>query len=423
MRVTARMRLLGGWSARRPWVPMAKFLPVDRHEAHTRRSGYPPSMKPLLTLSATVVLLAGCGGTPSQDSASSSAPASSSSSAAEQTTPTTTGLHPDRRPHRGHPPAGRRSPAARRARASPPLPPVRHRAGSCRSVIPPRVSSWTPSTRTVAVAKRNPYELVLINADTGDVTKRVPLPGAVAICSWRSPGGPVLVPVESANALVRVDLPGGNAEPQIITGTVPHDASEAPNGSVFVANEHGGTTTVPAGQRHRQGVHRQRAARRHGPRRQSDGDARRSQERSHRLRRRQADHRRLDPAGAGPTHLVADKHGRYIAADTRGNAVRVFSTDPREVASVPHPARPTASPTTRRATGCGWLRRRPTKWSATTWPSVTPREVARVATVQNPYTLGVDSTTGRLFIAGVTGGVVQISTHRPRLRTWVFGDG
>jgi hypothetical protein len=28
--------------------------------------------------------------------------------------------------------------------------------------------------------------------------------------------------------------------------------------------------------------------------------------------------------------------------------------------------------------------------------------------VQNPYTLGVDSTTGGLFVAGVTDGVVQI---------------
>jgi hypothetical protein len=50
--------------------------------------------------------------------------------------------------------------------------------------------------------------------------------------------------VESANALVRVELPGEQAEPQIITGTVPHDATEAPNGTVFVANEHGGTVTV-----------------------------------------------------------------------------------------------------------------------------------------------------------------------------------
>ena len=40
--------------------------------------------------------------------------------------------------------------------------------------------------------------------------------------------------------------------------------------------------------------------------------------------------------------------------------------------------------------------------------AATPREVQRLPTVQNPYTLGVDSTTGRLSVAGVTDGVVQI---------------
>ena len=38
----------------------------------------------------------------------------------------------------------------------------------------------------------------------------------------------------------------------------------------------------------------------------------------------------------------------------------------------------------------------------------TPREVQRLPTEQNPNTLGVDATTGRLFIAAVPGGVVQI---------------
>ena len=38
----------------------------------------------------------------------------------------------------------------------------------------------------------------------------------------------------------------------------------------------------------------------------------------------------------------------------------------------------------------------------------TPREVVRIPTVQNPYTLGVDATTGRLFVAGNTAGVVQV---------------
>ena len=74
------------------------------------------------------------------------------------------------------------------------------------------------ATRTVAVAKRDPNELVLLNADTGQVVQRVPLPGFVRHLQLADPGGPVLVPVESANALVRVELPNGRALPQIVTG-------------------------------------------------------------------------------------------------------------------------------------------------------------------------------------------------------------
>lgn len=394
MRVTSRMRV----AVRR----VASFLPLGRHAAHTRQSGYTGHMKLLMTLSATVVLVAGCGGTPSQDSASSTAATS-----AQQTTPTTTGLIPTGVPTEGtRPPADDLPPPAEPGQAPAPTgtPPGR--------IVPvgdaPEGVVVDAVTRTVAVAKRNPYELVLINADTGDVTERVPLPGAVRHLQLAKPGGPVLVPVESANALVRVDLPGGNAEPQIITGTVPHDASEAPNGSVFVANEHGGTTTVvrgddivkvftdsvqPAGM---------------APVGNLMGmlDVRKND-----LTVYDADKLTIvgsTPAGVGPTHLVADKHGRYIAADTRGNAVRVFSTDPREVASVPQPGAPygiTYDPTRDRL----WVASSATnEVIGYDMAQDTPREVARVATVQNPYTLGVDSTSGKLFVAGVTGGVVQI---------------
>ncbi len=46
------------------------------------------------------------------------------------------------------------------------------------------------------------------------------------------------------------------------------------------------------------------------------------------------------PAGDGPTHLVADKHGRYVAADTRGDAVRVFDTKPSQIAEIAQPGGP-----------------------------------------------------------------------------------
>jgi DNA-binding beta-propeller fold protein YncE len=324
-----------------------------------------------------------------------------------QVTPTTTGLLPAGVPTEGNrPPADNLPNAAEPASAPAQTSPVPGRqipvGDSPEGVVVDAV------TRTVAVAKRNPNELVLINVDSGDVTKRVPLPGAVRHLQLAKPGGPVLVPVESANALVRVDLPDGQAEPQIITGTVPHDASEAPNGTVFVANEQGGTTTVirgddvvkvftdsvqPAGM---------------APVGNLMG---RLDVRKNDLTVYDADKLSIvgsTPAGDGPTHLVADKHGRYIAADTRGNAVRVFTTDPRQIGEVAQSGNPY---------GIAYDPARDRLWVASSGTNEvvgydmadpTPREVARIPTVQNPYTLGVDSTTGRLFIAGVTAGVVQI---------------
>ena len=265
-------------------------------------------------------------------------------------------------------------------------------------------------TRTVAVAKRDPNELVLLNADTGDVVNRVPLPGYVRHLQLANPGGPVLVPVESADALVRVELPSGRALPQVVTGTFPHDASEAANGTVFVANEHGGTVAVLRGDE---------VVKVFADSVQPAGLASVGQSMG------LIDVRKNDltiydtanlnivgsvPAGDGPTHLVADKHGRLIATDTRGDAVRVFEAlpTPRQVGEVAQPGGPY---------GIAYDPTRDLLWVASSGTNEvvgydmsqpTPREVRRLPTVQNPYTLGVDATTGRLFIAGQSGGVVQI---------------
>jgi hypothetical protein len=346
-----------------------------------------------LALLVTAIVAVGCGGTPSPTGPS--APA------------TTTGLLPTGVPTEGtRPPADALPPAAEPGRAPAPIGPVPGRQVTVG--VAPEGIVVDAQTRTVAVAKRNPYELVLINADTGTVTNRVPLPGAVRHLQLAKPGGPVLVPVESANALVRVDLPGGDAEPQLATGTMPHDASEAPNGTVFVANEHGGTTTVirgndivkvftdsvqPAGM---------------APVGNLMGmlDVRKND-----LTVYDADKLTIvgsTPAGDGPTHLAADRHGRYLAADTRGNAVRVFNAEPKQIGEVAQAGAPY---------GIAYDATRDRSWVASSGTNevvgydmtdATPREVARIRTVQNPYTLGVDATTGRLFIAGVTAGVVQI---------------
>jgi DNA-binding beta-propeller fold protein YncE len=271
-----------------------------------------------------------------------------------------------------------------------------------------------PVTRTVAVAKRNPNELVLLDADTGAIRTRTALPGFVRHLQLAAPGGPVLVPVESANAVVRVDLPSGSAQPPIVVGTVPHDVTQAPNGTVMAADELGGTVSAVRGDE---------VVKVFTDAVQPAGivpvgdivgmvDVRKNTLTTY-------DVASLNivgevPAGAGPTHLVADRHGRMIATDTRGDAVIVFEPTtgpdggPREVARVAQPGGPygiTYDPVRDRVYVASSGTNEVVAYDMT---NPQPREVGRVATVQNPYTLGVDPTTGRLYVAGVSTGVVQI---------------
>lgn len=270
-------------------------------------------------------------------------------------------------------------------------------------------------TRTVAIATRNPNELVLVDADTGAVSGRTPLPGFVRHLQLAQPGGPVLVPVESADALVRVDLPDGRAEPQVLTGTFPHDAAQASNGLVFVANEHGESVSVVRGQEVVKTFDESVQPAGLAPTGSVMGllDVRRND-----LTVFDTDALTIvgtTPAGDGPTHLVADTHGRFVAADTRGDAVRVFEPlpSPREVSSVPQAGGPY---------GITYDGTRDRLWVASSGSNevvgydmsgTEPVEIQRISTVQNPYTLGVDQQTGRLFIAGQTAGVLQIVDPAP----------
>ena len=209
---------------------------------------------------------------------------------------------------------------------------------------------------------------------------------------------------------MRVELPSGRALPQIVTGVVPHDASEAANGTVFVANEHGGTVSVLRGEEVVKVFADSVQPAGLAPVGDSMGliDVRKND-----LTVYDTQNLRIvgsTPAGDGPTHLVADKHGRMIATDTRGDAIRVFEPlpTPRQVGEVAQPGGPY---------GIAYDPTRDLLWVASSGTNEvvgydmsqpTPREVRRLPTVQNPYTLGVDATTGKLFIAGVSGGVVQV---------------
>jgi DNA-binding beta-propeller fold protein YncE len=269
-----------------------------------------------------------------------------------------------------------------------------------------------PVTRTVAVATRNPNSLVLLDADTGAVRARTPLPGFVRHLQLAAPGGPVLVPVESANALVRVSLPGGQAAAPLFVGTVPHDATQDPNGTVMTADELGGTVTAVRGDQVVKVFTNAVQPAGLAPVGDLVGliDVRKNTLTTYDV----ATLRIVGeaPAGQGPTHLVADRHGRMIATDTRGNQVLVFAPSPTgpptQVGAIPQPGGPygiTYDPVRDRV----WVASSGTnEVIGYDMTNPQPRPVARVATVQNPYTLGVDPATGRLFVAGVSGGVIQV---------------
>jgi DNA-binding beta-propeller fold protein YncE len=178
----------------------------------------------------------------------------------------------------------------------------------------------------VAVGVRNPSAIVLLRAATGAVLSRIPIAGAPRHLALAGPDGPLLVPEESQDRLLELTLPGGQAR-SFAVGDFPH-AAAAGFGRVYVGDERGGALSVilPSGTVQRVGGFTQPG----GIAVTGDDiavvdvgaftltllDARTLQVKA-----------RIG-AGAGPTHDAAGPGGRVYVADTRGNALLTFATDP-----------------------------------------------------------------------------------------------
>lgn len=268
-------------------------------------------------------------------------------------------------------------------------------------------------TGLVAVGLRNPDALAIVDGRSDRVTRRVPLPESPRHLQLEAPGGPVLVPAERADALVRVPLrPGPLASTRV--GRFPHDAAAA-GGRVIVANEMDDSVSVLSGSRV--------AATLPAPL-QPGGVAALEGGLAGviSVRARVLTVYRLDPpgrvaqvhAGVGPTHVVA-AHGRLFVADTQGGAVLSFRLAPKlELQGrVNAPGSPY---------GIAIDPRRDRLWVTLTARNElveyalggrAPKRLAEYPTVRQPDSVAVDPRSGRVFVAGRLGGVLQIVTPHP----------
>lgn len=265
-----------------------------------------------------------------------------------------------------------------------------------------------PATGLVAVGLREPDELALVDGATGEVTRRVPLPGAPRHLGLAAPGGPVLVPAERADELIPVSLPHGHAD-EVPVGVFPHDAVAA-GGKVFVGDERGNTVSVVDGDR----VRRLPVATQPGGLAAVD-EGRVLAVVSVRERVVELyDTRTLErlaraPAGAGPTHVVPGSGGRIYVVDTTGDGLLLFETRPelrltRRVALLGAPYGLAVDPERGRL----WVTLTATNEVVELAAGSRPHVLRTLPSVRQPNTVAVDPATGRAYVTGRADGVLQL---------------
>jgi len=263
-------------------------------------------------------------------------------------------------------------------------------------------------TGLVVVGVRNPAQLVLLDARTGRVLRRISIAGAPRHLQLAAAGGPVLVPAEPVNRLLELGLPRGGVR-SIPVGAHPHDAA-ADGRRVFVANEFGQSVSVIQGSRviASIGGFAQPAGVASLGAKVAVVDVRLNSVTLIDARALAVTGRLA--AGAGPTHDVAGLGGRLYVIDTRGGAVFSYQTRPtfRLLNRFSLPGAPY---------GVAIDRARGRLWVALTAKDelvelATGGQSLRVLGVyetgRQPNTVAVDPRDGRVFVADAGPGTVQV---------------
>lgn len=258
-------------------------------------------------------------------------------------------------------------------------------------------------TRIAAVGVREPPSLELVDLDTLKVERTVPLDGHPRHLQLAGSGGPVLVPSEDADELVRVDLPSGATRTTGV-GDFPHDAA-AIDGRVFVGNEFGDTISVLEGD---DTVATLDAPVQPGGVVASGGlvGVIAVAERVLTVYDPQSlEELGSTDVGTGPTHIVAAGKRAFVT-DTQGDAILEFklAASPKLVSRTPLDGTPygLAIDPERERLWVTLTARNQAVELAIGDPGARLDEVERYPTVQQPNTIGVDPRSGAVLIAGAT---------------------
>lgn len=262
-------------------------------------------------------------------------------------------------------------------------------------------------TGVLAIAVSDPPRLLL--SDTGDLRappRQVALPGRVADLTLAAPGGPLLVAVPVPGVLLRVELPTGAVARTDVDGAV-RSAADGGDRTVVALGDRVGVldgrsrvvATVPGFADAARVV-------------AVDGTVAvldRAQTSLTVIEPAAADKGLALRAGEGATNVVGDRFGRALVIDTRGGELLAFSLDPLILRQrYPVPGAPFA---------VAYDGQRDLAWvTLTARNQVVGYEVAggepveryRFPSVHQPYSVAVDSRTGRVVVGSYSGAGVQL---------------
>ena len=263
------------------------------------------------------------------------------------------------------------------------------------------------------VSLRDADALAFVDVRTGRLVREVGISGSARHLALAGPGGPVLVPVEYEDELLRVELPGGEFT-RAGTGDFPHDAVEAENGRTFVGDEGGDTITVLEGET---AIDSLTAPEQPGGVAAS-GDvlavvAVAAREVAF-YDTETLEQLAIVEGGAGPSHVVAGDDGRFYVVDTGGDAILVYDGDPSDGgdprlvdrANLPGSPYAIAIDSSRDRI---WVTQ--TALNRVVELEITelaPKIIESYPTVRQPNGVGVDPRTGRVVVVGRDAGEVQV---------------